>query len=74
MAAILDLTGEATLSISETALPATGNRHQDREDNSYRSQNMAISAVLYILAAILDSGDRIAKPTSRMVLQPLIIH
>ena len=35
---------------------------------------MAISEVLYILAAILDSGDRIAKPTSRMVLQPLIIH
>ena len=25
-------------------------------------------------AAILDSGDQITKPTSRMVLQPLIIH
>ena len=29
---------------------------------------------LNILAAILDSGDRIATPTSGMVLQPLIIH
>ncbi len=48
--------------------------HKHREDNSYRSQNMAISAILYILAAILDSGDRIAKPTSIMVLQPLINH
>ena len=48
--------------------------HQDCEDNSYRSQPLAISAVLNILAAILDSGDRIAKPTIRMVLQPLIIH
>ena len=46
--------------------------HHDREVNSYRSQHMAISAVLYILAAILDSGDQ--KATSRMVLQPLIIH
>ena len=27
-----------------------------------------------ILAAILDSHDRIAKPSSRIVLQPLIIH
>ena len=27
-----------------------------------------------ILAAILDSSDRIAKPSSRIVLQPLIIH
>ena len=27
-----------------------------------------------ILAAILDAGERIAKPTSGMVLQPLIIH
>ena len=35
---------------------------------------MAISAVLDILAAILDSGDWITKPTSRMVLQPLIFH
>ena len=34
---------------------------------------MAISAALDILVAILDSGDRIAKPTSRMVWQPLII-
>ena len=48
--------------------------HQDCEDNSYRSQHLANSAVLNILAAILDSGDRITKPTSRMVLQPLIIH
>ena len=29
---------------------------------------------LDILAAILVSHDRIAKPSSRMVLQPLIIH
>ena len=73
--AILDFTGEAALSISEIAFPATGHyRHQDREDNSYRSQIIAISAVLDTLAAILDSGDRIAIPTSRMVLQPLIIH
>ena len=48
--------------------------HQYCEDNSYRSQHLTISAVLNILAAILDSGDRIAKPTTRMVLQPLIIH
>ena len=27
-----------------------------------------------ILAAILDYGDQIANPTSRIVLQPLIIH
>ena len=27
-----------------------------------------------ILAAILDSGDRIATPTSGMVVQPLITH
>ena len=27
-----------------------------------------------IMAAILDSGDRIATPTSGMVLQPLITH
>ena len=48
--------------------------HQDCEDNSYRSQHLAISAVLNIVAAILDSGDRITKSTSIMVLQPLIIH
>ena len=48
--------------------------HQYYEDNSYRSQHLAISAVLNMLAAILDSGHRIAKPTSRMVLPPLIIH
>ena len=75
MVTILDFTVEAGLSISETTFPATGNiRHQDREENSYISHNMAISAVLDILAAILDSGDRIAKPTSIIVLQPLIIH
>ena len=39
--------------------------HQDCEDNSYSSQHLAISAVLNILAAILDSGDRIAKPTNK---------
>ena len=27
-----------------------------------------------ILTAILDYGDRIAKPTSRIVFQPMIIH
>ena len=70
MAAILDFTGEAALSISETALPATGNRHQDREDNSYRSQHMAISAVLDILAAILDSGDRIANQLQEWFCSP----
>ena len=76
MAAIFDFAGEAALSISETAFIVTGNiiGNQDREDNSYRSQSIAISAVLDILAAILNSGDRIATPTSGMVLQPLITH
>ena len=44
------------------------------EDNSYKSQHIEISAVLYIWAAILDYGDRIATSTSEMVSQPLIIR
>ena len=74
MSVILDFTGEAVLPISETAFLTQHYRHQNQEDNSYRSQNIAISAVLDMLAAILYDGDQIAKPTSRMVVQPLIIH
>ena len=33
-----------------------------------------LDILVAILAAILDSHDRIAKPSSRIVLQPLIIH
>ena len=76
MAAILDCTGQAALPVSKRGFMSleTLYMHQDCEDNSYRSQHLAISAVLNILAAILDSGDRIAKSTTVMVLQPLIIH
>ena len=58
----MDFTGEAALPISETALPATGNiiGTTYREDNSHGSQHMAISAVVDILAAILDYGEMIA--------------
>ena len=77
MVAILDFTGEATLSISETACPATGSIMGIsivKITPIDTSQHMAISAVLDILVAILDYGDSIAKPTSGMGLQPLITH
>ena len=35
---------------------------------------MTISAVLYIVVAILNYVDRIATPTSGMILQPLKTH
>ena len=60
MAAILDFTGKAALPTSENC-HCKHYRHHYREDNSYRSKHMAISAVLDILAGILDSGDMIEK-------------
>ena len=76
MAAILDFTGEAAMPISETAFPATGNIIDATivKITPIEADIMTISAVLDILATNLDSGDRIAKPTSIMVLQHLIIH
>ena len=63
MAAILDFTGEAAMSLSEKAFPATGNiigTNIVKITPCNRSQNMAINAALNILVTILDSGDRIA--------------
>ena len=76
MVAILDFTGEAApVDIRNGGFTATGNIiGTNIVKITSSSQNMAISAVLYILAAILDSGDMIAKSTSGMDLQPLITH
>ena len=43
-------------------------------DDSLVHLDEKLNILAAILAAILDSGDRIAKPSSRMVFQPLIIH
>ena len=40
-------------------------------DDSLVHLNEKLNILAAILAAILDSGDRIATPTSGMVLQPL---
>ena len=77
MAAILDCTVQAAQPMSKRGSMPLETLYAPIlycEDNSYRSKHFAISAVLNILAAILDYGDRIAKTTTRMVLQPLIIH
>ena len=87
MVAMLDFTGESALSISVHILAAildygTVLQHQLQEwfcspcpykvvlDDSL----VHLDEKLNILAAILDYGDRIATPTSGMVLQPLITH
>ena len=70
---LFPVAGKAYSNIGRAASLAKSNiryRQQDREDNSFRSRNITISAVLYILATILDYGNRIAKTTSGMVLQP----
>ena len=56
MAAILYFTGEAALPISETAFPATRNIIGINivKITPIEANMMATSAVLYILAAILD--------------------
>ena len=43
-------------------------------DDSLLHLDEKLNILAAIMAAILDSGDRIAKPSSRIVLQPLIIH
>ena len=43
-------------------------------DDSLVHLDEKLNILAAILAAILDSGDRIATPTSGMVLQPLITH
>ena len=43
-------------------------------DDSLGHLDYKLDILSAILAAILGSHDRIAKPSSRMVLQPLIIH
>ena len=43
-------------------------------DDSLLHLDERLNILSAIMAAILDSGDRIATPTSGMVLQPLITH
>ena len=43
-------------------------------DDSLVHLDYKLDMLVAILAAILDLHDRIAKPSSRIVLQPLIIH
>ena len=43
-------------------------------DDSIVRLDWKLNILAAILVAILDSGDRIATPTSGMVLQPLITH
>ena len=43
-------------------------------DDSLAHLDEHLNILAAILAAILNSGDRIATPTSGMVLQPLITH
>ena len=70
-----DADGRCRLSfhyLTSTSFPATGNLIGVTILKVMRSCMLDILAA--IVAAILGSDDRIAKPTSGMVLQPLLTH
>ena len=59
---------------SRNGFAALDNPYKVVLDDSLVHLDHKLDILAAILVAILDSHDRIAKPSSRMVLQPLIIH
>ena len=59
---------------SRNGFAALDNPYKVVLDNSLVHLDKKLNILAAILAAILDSCDRIATPTSGIVLQPLITH
>ena len=73
LAAILDMVPDCNTNF-RNGFAALDNPYKVVLDDSLVHLDEKLNILAAILAAILDSGDRIATPTSGMVLQPLITH
>ena len=73
---LFPMAGKAFSDVGRAASPAKSNIIDNNivKITPLEVKIRANSAVLCSLAAILDYGNRIAKTTSGIVLQPLVIH